>query len=98
MKKPIPPCLKCEDRVVEDPDHGGRNCHDYCEKYIEFRKAMDEYNKEIARLKGETKIPDRRPWMAKFQKKTQRIREGGEVVERVDIEYTGAKAKTTRHS
>ena len=75
MKKPVPPCKLCDHRVIEDPDQGTKDCHDRCDEYMTFRKALDTYNKEVARIKGETKVPERRPWMAKFQKRNG---EGGE--------------------
>ena len=39
MSKPKPPCLDCPDRVPA--------CHDKCEKYQTFRKALDELNRKI---------------------------------------------------
>ncbi len=39
MSKPKPPCLGCEQRVS--------GCHSTCNGYIEFRKALDEYNATI---------------------------------------------------
>ena len=37
----LSPCKHCPDRVV--------GCHASCEKYINFRKALDERNEEIRR-------------------------------------------------
>jgi len=78
MKKPIPPCKWCDHRVVEDPDQGTKDCHDRCDEYISFRKALDEYNQEVNRIKGELKIPDERPWMKRLQRRWKRNGEGGE--------------------
>lgn len=38
------PCYKCDDRYP--------GCHGYCEKYLEYRKKLDEVN-EKARLDNE---------------------------------------------
>lgn len=35
--RPKPPCLNCEDRQI--------GCHAVCEKYIQFRKELDEVNR-----------------------------------------------------
>lgn len=46
MKKPMPPCKECTtDR------HPG--CHDKCEKFQEYRKALDERNQTISAQKNE---------------------------------------------
>jgi hypothetical protein len=37
--KPKPPCLDCKDRYV--------GCHVKCEKYIEFRKSLDDHNRIV---------------------------------------------------
>ena len=65
MRKPIPPCLQCKDRVREDPDAGTKDCHNRCEKYLEFRKKLDEYNDMVNRARGEVKLPEQRPWVHK---------------------------------
>lgn len=39
MSKPQSPCLNCESR------HSG--CHSQCEKYLDFRDALDEYNEVV---------------------------------------------------
>lgn len=37
------PCLNCKDRFVKD----GHTCHESCEKYLAFREARAQLNKEI---------------------------------------------------
>ncbi len=79
MLKPVPPCKGCKDRVREDPERGLKDCHDRCDKYIEFREALDRYTAEINRLKGEVKVPEARPWIKRHKPIEKRI--GGEINE-----------------
>ena len=37
--KPKPPCHNCENRHI--------GCHAECEKYIDFRKKLDDYNEVV---------------------------------------------------
>lgn len=78
LKKPIPPCKGCDRRIVGDPETGEKNCHDTCDEYMNFRIALDEYNDKLNHLKGEARLPERRPWMAKFRKNNRHITEGEE--------------------
>lgn len=39
MKQPMSPCLDCECRYI--------SCHASCEKYINFRRFLDNYNEIV---------------------------------------------------
>ena len=53
---PVAPCKWCDHRVVEDPEKGTKDCHDRCEEYLSFRKALDDFNAEVNRIKREQKV------------------------------------------
>lgn len=38
------PCFNCEDRKA--------GCHSVCEKYIAYRKELDEFNAKVAEAKN----------------------------------------------
>ena len=39
MKFDMTPCLDCNDRVSAT----NYNCHDHCERYLKFRKELNDY-------------------------------------------------------
>ena len=92
LQKPIPPCKWCDHRVVEDPEKGTKDCHDRCDEYISFREKLDEYNDTINHIRGVLKTADERPWIRRHKMLQKRNGEGGETVDRMDIEYRGGKS------
>lgn len=59
--KPSAPCFGCEQREL--------GCHSTCERYGEFRKALDEYNAIIAEYNAREKM------VVDYQvKRTERIK------------------------
>lgn len=67
IKKADTPCYKCPDRNVD--------CHAQCEKYLAFRKSLDETNEMIKKKRDLTEavndlnIASYRKGMRDFKKK-----------------------------
>lgn len=75
IKKPRPPCI--EDGVRCTERRAG--CQNQCEKYIEYRNALDKYNEAILYAKkrdADTITDDRRKRTEKAKKKALKNRSG----------------------
>ena len=75
IKKPRPPCIENGVRCTERR----AGCQNQCEKYIEYRKVLDEYNAVIINAKkreADTITDDRRKRTEKAKKKALQNRSG----------------------
>lgn len=65
MRKPRGPCEGCQDRTPENPETGQQDCHKTCEKYADFKKAIEEYHKEVRDRIRQDMALTYRPWRHK---------------------------------
>ena len=63
MKRPQAPCLRCEDRTIEDPETGARDCHDRCAKFRKYKQDLSEYKEKLRAEIGADRTAACRPWL-----------------------------------
>ena len=52
MIRPEGPCQDCDARI--------EGCHGFCDRYTDYRKALDAYNEEVKKKKEEEFVPRRK--------------------------------------